>query len=159
LVNIVDFLADIRHRYIALATLESADLSQGMTDVPVLIDTGAFNTMIDSALAQKFGVLLPGNMTISIGGKTGIAQFCIISNMTLAGCTISRVFALAYPFDDWLMGHILLGANVLNNWDFTISRSRNVLEFTENIPIDAPNKLYPYQNFFKDGLYVAIQEE
>jgi predicted aspartyl protease len=134
-------------------------MTQTMTDVRVLIDTGAFNTMIDLALAQRFGILLPDSMTVSIGGKTGKAQFCVISCLTLNSCVLTRIFALAYPFDDWLMGHILLGTNVMNNWDFTISRSRNVLEFSENIPFDAPNKMYPYQNYFKEGEYVAIQDE
>jgi len=134
-------------------------MTQTMTDVRVLFDTGAFNTMIDLALAQRFGVLLPNSMTVSIGGKTGKAQFCVISYLTLSSYMLTRIFALAYPFDDWLMGHVLLGANVLNNWDFTISRSRDVLEFSEKMPYDAPNKVFPYQNYFKDGVYVAVQDE
>jgi hypothetical protein len=157
--NIVDLLIDVRDRYIALASLYNDETSQIMTDVRVLIDTGAFNTMIDSALVHKFGILLSENMTVSIGGKVINTQFCIIRNMALGGYNLSRVFALAYPFDNWLMGHILLGTNVLNNWNFSISRFHDTLEFSENIPIDAPNKKYPYQNYFKGGSYVAVQDE
>ena len=159
MVYTVNLLDDVRHRYVTLASLSNAEMTQTMTDVRVLIDTGAFNTMIDLALAQRFGILLPESMVVSIGGKTGKARFCVISSITLHNCTLTRIFALAYPFDDWLMGHILLGTNVLNNWAFTISRSRDVLEFSERIPYDAPNKVFPYQNYFKDGDYIAVQDE
>ena len=159
MVYTIDLLGDVRHRYVALASISNAEMTQTMTDVHVLIDTGAFNTMIDFALAQRFGILLPESMTVSIGGKTGTAQFCVIGNITLNNCVLTRVFALAYPFDDWLMGHLLLGTNVMNNWDFLISRSRDILEFSEKIPFDAPNKRFPYQNYFKDGNYVAVQAE
>jgi predicted aspartyl protease len=130
-----------------------------MENVRVLIDTGAFNTMIDRALAEKFATLLPDSMAISIGGKTGKAQICIIHSLTLSGgITLNRVAALAYPFDDWLLRHIILGTNVLNNWKFTISRSSDTLWFTEELPSDASNKEYPYQNFFVDSRYIAVQE-
>jgi hypothetical protein len=157
--NIVKLLDDVRHRYIAFATLFNDEVSQVMTDVRILVDTGAFNTMIDSALANKFGILLPEKMTVSIGGKIVDTQFCIIRNLAIDGHNLTRVFALACPFDNWLMGHILLGTNVLNNWEFSISRSRDVLEFSEKVPTDAPNKKHPYQNYFKDGSYIAVQDD
>ena len=65
MVYTVNLLCDVRHRYVALASLGNAELTQTMTDVRVLIDTGAFNTMIDLALAQRFGVLLPESMAVS----------------------------------------------------------------------------------------------
>jgi len=72
---------------------------------------------------------------------------------------MTRVFALAFPFRDWLVRHIILGANVLNNWEFTASRTKNEIRFTEEIPPYVPNQLYPYQNYFIGGEYVAVQDE
>ena len=56
-------------------------------------------------------------------------------------------------------GEMVLGANVLNNWDFATSRTDNVIRFTERIPPDAPNRKHPYQNYFTGGEYVAVQDE
>jgi hypothetical protein len=130
-----------------------------MPDVRVLIDTGAFNTMIDLALISNFGTVLPSGMDISIGGNAGHARFCIIDNLTIGGLTMTRVFALAYPFEGWLMGHIILGANILNNWDFKISRTDDMMQFCERLPPDVPYKKHPYLNYFKGGGYVNIQDE
>jgi len=113
--------------------------------------------MIDTKIAKDFAVPLPIKIPISIGGKAGVAQGCVIHKIAFGDFEMSRVFAMAYPFDDWLMRHIILGTNVLNNWDFTISRSDNSIKLCQRIPEDAPNKEYPYQNYFKGGEYVAVQ--
>ena len=159
MVYTVNLIQRIRHRYVALASLSNADKSHVMTDIRVLFDTGAFNTMIDATLAGKFGTLLPYSMAISIGGKAGKAQYCIIDSMTFGNFSMSRVFALAYPFEGWLMRNIILGTNVINNWDFTISRTNDILQFSEKFPPDVPFKKYPYLNYFKGGNYVATQDE
>jgi len=115
--------------------------------------------MVDIDHAKNFGIMLPITIPISIGGSLGEAQGCILPKVTLGDFEMSRVFALAFPFKDWLAGHIILGANVLNNWDFATSRTRNTIKFVEEIPPDAPNKKNPYQNYFTGGEYVAVQDE
>ena len=115
--------------------------------------------MIDLDLAKRFGTMLPIKIPISIGGNRGEARGCIIHKITLGAFEMTRVFALAYPFKDWLMRHVILGANVLNNWDFTTSRTENTVRLTEKIPPYVPNKEHPYQNYFTEGEYVAVQDE
>jgi hypothetical protein len=115
--------------------------------------------MIDFDLAKRFGTILPTKIPISIGGNLGEAQGCIIHKVAIGDFEMTRMFALAFPFKDWLVRHIILGANVLNNWDFTTSRTDNVIRFIERIPHDVPNKEHPYQNYFTEGLYVAVQDE
>jgi len=125
----------------------------------MLLDTGAFNTMIDFELAKRFGIMLPITIPITIGGNAGEAIGCIMPYLTVGDFEITRMFALAFPFKDWLVRHIILGANVTNNWEFTTSRTKNLIKFTEDVPPDAPNQKYPYQNYFTKGKYVAVQNE
>ena len=155
----IDLLKDIRHRYMALATLHKNKSTQPMPDIRTLVDTGAFNTMIDSYLAEKYGHMMPIFIPVVIGGHSGNAQGCILSKLIIGDIEMERVFALSYPFKDWLARHIILGTNVMNNWDFTISRTDDILKFVERIPSDAPNQIYPYQNYFKNGEYVIVQND
>ena len=87
------------------------------------------------------------------------AHGCIIPKIIIGNFEMIKMFALAFSFSDWLTRHVILGANVLNNWDFTTSRTDNIIEFSERIPPDAPNKKNPYQNYFRNGEYVAVQDE
>ena len=155
----INLLDRIRHRYISHAVLKNYNSTEMVDAIPALVDTGAFNTMIDIALAKRFGFILPMSIPISIGGNHGEAQGCIVHRLTVGDFTMSRIFALAYPFKDWLAGYIIIGTNVLNNWDFTISRVDNLIRLSERIPEDAPNKAHPYQNYFTEGEYVAVQDE
>ena len=155
----IDLLQDIRHRYITLATLHDVKDAQPMPDVRVLLDTGAFNTMIDVDLVDTYGALLPFFIPVTIGGHSGEAQGCVLYRVSIGNFELTRVFALAYPFKDWLTQHIVLGTNVMNNWDFATSRVDNKIRFSERIPDDAPNKNYPYQNYFINGEYVTVQSE
>jgi len=143
----------------AHATISDINSSRKRTQIKTLIDTGAFNTMIDIELAKNFGTMLSIKVPISIGGSFGEAQGYILPKVALGDFEMLRVFALAFPFKDWLARHIILGANVLNNWDFITSRTDNVIRFSERIPPDAPNKEHPYQNYFMNGAYVAVQLE
>jgi hypothetical protein len=146
---------DITDRYIADAILHAKGMNQ---KVVVFIDTGAFNTMVDMQYAKDFGALLPLHMHIAIGGRELKTQACILHKVVMGDLVMEQVFALACPFKDWLRGHILLGLNVMNNWDFTISRSDNKMRLIERIPEIAPNKTEPYRNYFKNGKYIALQE-
>jgi len=155
----IELLDWIRHRYMAYATISNADGSLKRAEVKTLIDTGAFNTMIDFGLAKRFGILLPMKIPVSIGGNLGEARGCIMPKVVLGNFEMTRVFALAFPFKDWLVRHIILGANVMNNWEFTTSRAKNIIRFTEEIPSDVPNRNHPYQNYFAGGEYAAIQDD
>jgi hypothetical protein len=155
----IKLLEDTRHRYIAYATLHGIGDAESRSDIRTLVDTGAFNTMIDTDFAKQFGTMLPLYIPVVIGGHSGMTQGCILNKVTLGDFNMTRVFALTFPFTDWLTRHIVLGTNVLNNWDFTPSRTDDKITFIERIPHDAPNKVHPYQNYFRNGEYVAVQDE
>jgi len=148
----------MRHRIIIDGHIHSQNSSGLKLPTKIFVDTGAFNTMIDIDIVQDFGVLLPMPFEVTIGSYKGIATGCILHEVSMGDFLVKRVFAMAYPFEGWLRGHMLLGLNVMNNWDYTISRSNNIMRFVENVPHDAPNKVSPYQNFFKNGKYVAVQD-
>ena len=82
--SIIKLLDWIRHRYIAHSTICNADASQVREDIKTLIDTGAFNTMIDLSLAERFGIMLPIKIPVSIGGNLGESQGCIIPKLIVA---------------------------------------------------------------------------
>jgi hypothetical protein len=152
-------LTEVRHRYLAEISLSNIDATRIDPEVMMLLDTGAFNTMVDFELAKRFGTMLNFTIPVSIGGNSGEAHACILHKLSVGDFEMTRVFTLAYPFTDWLTRHIILGTNVLNNWEFTTSRKNNTIKFIENIPDDAPNKEHPYQNYFLKGEYIAVQED
>jgi len=123
----------------ALATIHSMEDKSSMPDIMTLMDTGAFNTMIDIDHAKKYGAMLNMPVPVVIGGHSGMAQGCVLWKVSFGNFHMERVFALAYPFADWLSQHIIIGTNITNNWDFTISRTKNKITLEENIPHDAPN--------------------
>ena len=155
----IDLLGDIRHRYMALATVHSMGDKSSMPDIMTLFDTGAFNTMIDIDHAKKYGAMLNMPVPVVIGGHSGIAEGCILWKVSFGDFHMERVFALAYPFEDWLSQHIIIGTNVTNNWEYMTSRTKNIITLEECVPADAPNQIYPYQNYFRKGKYIAVQDD
>ena len=148
-------------RYITTASLETFNGLRQKTNIRVLIDTGAFNSMIDLSILNDKRVLaeLTGTTHIvSVGGYSGIARGCIIYKMKMGDMEIRNVFAMAYPFNTWLADHIILGANTLNNWKFTISRKENLMTVIEDIPDCVLNKSEPYKSYCDSNKYIAVQE-
>jgi hypothetical protein len=118
-----------------METMLCADMGTVILEnVSTFVDTGAFNTMIDDALVDLVGYRLPLYIPISIGGYAGEAQGCILHRVILGNFAFESVFAMSFPFKDWLKDHIILGANVMNNWDFKISRSDNTMSISEKNP-------------------------
>ncbi|MCL2603339.1 MAG: retroviral-like aspartic protease family protein [Defluviitaleaceae bacterium] len=137
------------------------DKTTGKFRAPVLtlLDTGAFNTIIHKELASTYGIILNKTMHVSIGGYKGDADLCIIHKMNIGNMVIENILALAVSFKGELKDHILLGANVTNNWDVGFSRRRNVLHATEDFPHDIPNRKYPYRYCYDNkGRIIAVQE-
>jgi hypothetical protein len=72
---------------------------------------------------------------------------------------LERVLAFAADFSGELESDILLGTNVMNNWEMLINKKANIFKFREDPPEDLPNKTHIYQNYFdKDGNYVFVQD-
>jgi hypothetical protein len=127
--------------------------------VNVLLDTGSFNTIIHKPFAHRYGTILDITMKVSVGGFRGEANICILHKINISGFELENVAALAVPFEGELKNHILLGANVTNNWEFTVSRSKNRLTVTEEFSQEARNRDYPYRYYFNNkGQVIGFQE-
>ena len=127
--------------------------------VNVLLDTGSFNTIIHERLIPKYGRMLKTKMMTRVGGYKGEAQLCVIDKISVNGHIIEKVVALAVPFEGELKDHILLGANVTNNWEFTLSRKKNSLKVAEEFSDEVLSREFPYRYCFDNkGRIMAFQE-
>ena len=102
----------------------------------VLLDTGSFNTIVHESLIKKYGIILNQTMKTRVGGFQGNANVCIIDKIKIGGHVLEKVAALSVPFEGELKDHILLGANVINNWKFLISRLENKMDVMEQFSND-----------------------
>ena len=132
--------------------------------VDVLLDTGAFNTIVHKPLvSQGYGVFLKQKMTIAIGGYKGDADLCVLHKLKVGGLVMEQVMALALPLDGELKEHIILGANVTNHWRFEVSRRDNRLYFTEEfskMPLAGNFPLpFPYRYCFNREGIMAFQTD
>jgi hypothetical protein len=103
--------------------------------------------------------MLKGTMKTSIGGYCGESNVCILHRMRIGGYEIEKIVALAVPFDGELKDHILLGANVTNNWKFTLSRLENKMDVVEQFSDETRLREYPYRYCFDNrGKIIGFQE-
>ena len=146
-------------RYVFEARLWDRKENQLGAPINVLVDTGAFNTIIHKALVATYGIMLKQTIMTSVGGYKGEANICIIDKINIGGYTLEKVIALAVPFEGELKDHILLGANVTNNWDFSLSRKRNIMEAKEELSDEAAKREFPYKYCYNNkGQVMALQE-
>ena len=128
-------------------------------DIQVLLDTGSFNTIIHTSLVANHGRMLKSTMKTSVGGYKGEAYLCILDKINIGGHILENVIALAVPFEGELKDHILLGANVTNNWEFTLSRLKNRMTATEEFSEATKKREFPYSTYFDNkGKAMALQE-
>jgi hypothetical protein len=103
--------------------------------------------------------MLKATMMTSVGGFKGDANICILDKIQIGGHVLDKVVALAVSFEGELKDHILLGANVTNNWKLTLSRLDNKLEAIEQFSDEALLRPYPYRYCFNNkGQVMAFQE-
>jgi hypothetical protein len=146
-------------RYVFECRLLDTNKRKYSFHVNVLLDTGAFNTIIHAPLAARYGVVLKQTMKVSVGGFRGDANICVLHKIKIGDLEIEKVVALAVPFEGELREHILLGANVTNNWEFTLSRKKNKVTIAEEFANDALNREYPYRYYFNNkGQAIGFQE-
>jgi len=146
-------------RYVFEARLWNKKENQLGAPINVLVDTGAFNTIIHKALVPTYGRILEQTIMTSVGGYRGEANICILDKIKIGGYFIENVVALAVSFEGELQDHILLGANVTNNWNFSLSRKRNIMEVKEELSDEAMKRKFPYQYCYNNkGQVMALQE-
>ena len=146
------------YRYVFPARLWDSKYLRFGDPFDVLLDTGSYNTVIHQEMVVKHGRMLSMKMKTSIGGFRGDANLCILHKIKIGDLEIEKVVALAVPFTGELKDHILLGANVTNNWKFAVSRKENMMEITEQLPDNVPNKDFSYRWCFDNkGKILAFQ--
>jgi len=147
------------YRYAFSVSLWETSRKKFGEHVRVLLDTGSFNTIIHKDLVDKYGVMLDATMKTSVGGFKGEANICILHKMRIGDYVLDKVVALAVPFEGELIDHILLGANVTNNWELTLSRLKNKLTATEQFSEITSQREFPYRYCFNNkGQVMAFQE-
>jgi len=114
----------------------------------VFLDTGCFNTLIPKILAEETGHSLGFKMNYSLGGSLIEAE----------AFSIEKIVAFAGDYKGSHEDDIILGTNVINNWEMIVSKKDNILKFREDPPDNIPNKKNIYQNYFnKEGNYICVQ--
>ncbi|MCL1997667.1 MAG: retroviral-like aspartic protease family protein [Turicibacter sp.] len=145
-------------RYALKGLLWSNRKKNYASNVDILLDTGAFNTTISKNLAANYATPTAKQVTVKIGGFSGKVPVCIIHKLKIGNFVMENVAALSISFDSSeLQDHILIGANILNNWRFTLCRHDNEMEVSEKILPSAPTK-FPYRYYHNSkGEIIALQ--
>ena len=126
--------------------------------VPIIVDTGCMNTLIDLEIADNYGEKYPEKWACNIGGQQILTQAYRLGELRINTVTVNNVLVFAADFSntEWKRG-ILLGLNVLNNWCYTISKNKSEMIISEDIYDKIPDKQYAYMHWFKNEKYVNIQ--
>jgi hypothetical protein len=147
-----------KHRYKFIADIYNTQ-KNNFQIATVFLDTGCFNTMIPRDLAKQTGRSLGFKKSYSIGGSLIETEAYAIKKIKIGDFSLERVIAFAGDYKGSNEEDIILGTNVLNNWDMNISKKEHKFHFCENPPDDIPNKINIYQNYFnRDGDYTFVQD-
>jgi hypothetical protein len=115
--------------------------------------------MIPRYLAEQTGHSLGFKMNYSLGGNVFQAEAFSIEKIMIGDFLLERVIAFAGNYKGSHADDIILGTNVINNWEMIISKKRHTFQFREDPPDSLPNKKYIYQNYFnKEGNYICVQD-
>jgi len=125
----------------------------------IFLDTGCFNTMIPKYLAEISGRSLGFKMTYSLGGNIIQAEAYSIEKLMIEDVLLERIIAFAGEYKGGHEDDIILGTNVINNWEMIISKKNHTFQFREDPPENLPNKTNIYQNYFnREGNYICVQD-
>ena len=130
-----------KHRYKFFALESQQTNSKRMADMP-------------SAKRYSLGF----KMKYSLGANVVEAEAFSIDKIMIGDFVLERVVAFAGNYKGRQEDDIILGTNVINNWEMHISKREHTFQFRENPPDSLPNKTNIYQNYFnKEGNYIYIQ--
>ena len=98
-------------------------------------------------------------MKYSLGANVVEAEAFSIDKIMIGDFVLERVVAFAGKYKGSQEDDIILGTNVINNWEMLISKKKHTLQFCEDPPDSLPNKTNIYQNYFnKEGNYIYVQD-
>ena len=146
------------HRFKFVASIYNIQKKE-YRNTTIFLDTGCFNTMIPRYLAERSGRSLGFKMTYSLGGNILEAEAFSIEKLMIGDIVLERIVAFAGEYKGGYEDDIILGTNVINNWEMIISKKTHTFKFREDPPENLPNKTNIYQNYFnREGNYICIQE-
>jgi len=146
------------HRYKFFANVFNL-LKNDFEEIAVFLDTGCFNTMIPRYIAEQSGHSLGFKMKYGLGASLIETEAFSIDKIKIEDFVIERVIAFAGDYKGGHEDDIILGTNVINNWEMSISKKEHTFQFRENPPSSIPNKTNIYQNYFnKEGNYIYVQD-
>ncbi|WP_461250738.1 retropepsin-like aspartic protease [Treponema sp. R8-4-B8] len=127
-------------------------------ETSIFLDTGCYNTLIPRDLAEKSGHSLGFKMKYSLGASLIETEAFSIDKIMIGGFVLEKVLAFAGNYKGGQEDDIILGTNVINNWEMILSKKEHTFQFRENPPDSIPNKTNIYQNYFnKEGNYIYVQ--
>ena len=130
-----------------------------MTGIGFYSTKGIFRTLIPGDLAEKSGHSLGFKVNYSLGANLIETEAFSINKIMIGDFVLERVIAFAGNYKGSLEDDIILGTNVINNWEMIISKKEHTFKFRENPPDSLPNKTNIYQNYFnKEGNYIYVQD-
>src|SRR5215510_2070124 len=125
------------HRYKFDAKIYSP-VNKYFADATIFLDTGCFNTMIPKNLAKLTGRSLGFKLKYSIGGSLIETEAFSIEKIMIGDFALERVVAFAGDYKGGHADDIILGTNVINNWEMIINRKAHTFQFRENPPENLP---------------------
>lgn len=153
----VNLLPEFEHRYKFKAGLYYTKTAK-FERVNIMLDLGCYNTLIPRYHAELSGSALGFWREYRIGGQIIKAEAFSIGKIMIGDFVIERVLAFAGEYPGDYEDEILLGTNVMNNWEMLINKESNTFKFRENPPAKLPNKTHIYQNYFNpSGNYQYAQ--
>ena len=146
------------HRYKFIARIYNIQ-EKNLEKVNIFLDTGCYNTMIPKYLAEQTGRSLGFGMKYSLGGSVIATEAFSIDKIVIDDFELERIIAFAGDYKGGHENDIILGTNIINNWEMIISRKSHSFQFREDPPENLPNKTHIYQNYFnKEGNYICVQD-
>ena len=98
---------------------------------------------------------------IKIAGMSTVSKAVVLKKVDFGGFVIDKMLVFVAPLTGTpVQSRMLLGLNTLNNWNYEIKRTENVIEFSESLTLPTgANPKNKYVNYFdKNGNYVLIDE-
>jgi hypothetical protein len=146
------------HRYKFFANVYDLRTKK-FIETTIFLDTGCYNTMIPRDLAEETGHSLGFKVKYSLGASLVETEAFSIDKIMIGDFVLERVIAFAGDYKGSHEDDIILGTNVINNWDMNISKKKHTFQFREDPPDSLPNKKNIYQNYFnKEGNYICVQD-
>jgi len=128
-----------------------------------IVDTGCVNTLVDEKILEITDYIdLNFSQPIKIAGKSTVSKAVVLKHVNFGGLNIDNMIVFAAPLIGTpVVGRMLLGLNTLNNWNYEVKRTDNLIEFSEsNYFPTGTNQKNKYTNYFdKNGDYVLIDEQ